>query len=370
MKILQICNFSAGISGVTTRVFEDSKEFIKEGHKVFVFSSDQQENGEKAISNQEIKEEIDITRFPVKFKTGYALWFDFTKEALDLKPDVIICHGLRKPYLQQAIKISKKLGIKCFLVTHAPFVDEELRSTRLNFAIWFYDKFKGRKIMNSFDKVIAICKWEKEELLRLGCDGERIVYIPNSLSEEFFIKEDYKEKWFSTEKKILFMGRMHPVKEIETLIEAFKESNMKDYSLEIVSSLTGEYYELLLKLKNDRIVFTDAISTTKEKISKLDSAEIFVLPSKKESLPFGIIEAMARGKIVIATKTKGALELIKSKRNGFLFDVGDKEGLKVLLNNLLEISDESKNKMKERAMKTSKEFKVSNTTAKWEDLLK
>ena len=93
MKILQICNFSAGISGVWTRVLEDSLEFIKRGHDVYVFSSDKTENGQKADSQEildvGLNRGIDITRFPIKFKMGYALWFDFTKEALDLKPNAL-----------------------------------------------------------------------------------------------------------------------------------------------------------------------------------------------------------------------------------------------------------------------------------------
>ena len=122
MKILQICNFSAGVSGVWTRALEDAREFIKKGHKVYVFSTNKQENEEIAAPNHEIKEGIEITRFPIKRRIGYALWFDFEKEALQLNPDIIICHGLRKPYLGPALKIAKEINAKCFLITHAPFL--------------------------------------------------------------------------------------------------------------------------------------------------------------------------------------------------------------------------------------------------------
>src|SRR3990167_11404045 len=97
MKILQLCNFSSGISGVWTRVLEDSSEFIKRVHEVHVFSSDRTEDGVKVEGLQENSLGIRIKRFPVKFKVGYALWFDFDyfkKEIIALGPDVIICHGL------------------------------------------------------------------------------------------------------------------------------------------------------------------------------------------------------------------------------------------------------------------------------------
>ena len=370
MKILMVCNYSSGISGVWTRVLEEAKEFIKQGHEVYVFSSDQQENGEKELSTQEILDVrlnngIDIERFPIKRKVGYAIWFDFEKEALNLKPDVIIAHGLRKPYLNKVLKIKKKIGCKAFLITHAPFVDKELRSWKTNFIIFLYDTFFGKKIMNSFDKIISICRWEKEILLKLGCKEDKIVYLPNSLSEEFFNKEPISE-----EKKILYLGRMNPVKEIELLIEAFKESNSSSngYKLEIVSSNEGEYYKKLFSISNKNVIFTEPIYDLNKKIEKIDSAEIFVLPSKKESLPFGIIEAMSRGKIVIATNTKGALELIEDKKNGFLFDIGDKGGLIGILNNKL--SEKRKKQIGQEAKKSSQEFRISNVMDKWEELFK
>jgi hypothetical protein len=101
MKILQICNFSSGISGVFTRVLEDSKQFIKRGHEVYVLSSNETENEKIVEKFEETREGVKIKRFTIKKRQGYALWFDFKKEALELKPDVIICHGLRKPYLGQ-----------------------------------------------------------------------------------------------------------------------------------------------------------------------------------------------------------------------------------------------------------------------------
>ena len=364
-KILQICNFSSGISGVLTRALEDSREFINRGYEAYIFSSNEEEDGKITSLNKEIKEGIDITRFPVKRKKGYALWFDFKEEAIKLKPDIIICHGLRKPYLQPAIDISKQLGIKCFCITHAPFIDKDLRDKKLNFSIWLYDKFLGKRIMNSFDRIIAICKWEKEVLLELGCDEERIFYLPNSISDEFFTKEPVEEK-----KKILFLGRMHPIKEIEVLIEAFKTLSETDYELEIISSVDGEYFKNLQKLKNDKITFTAPIYDLNEKIKKIDEAEMFVLPSRKESLPFGVIEAMSRGKIVIVTKTKGGLELIEDSVNGFLFNIGDEIELGHILNKVIHLSSEKKEEMRRAAKDTANNFQASKNMERWEGLFK
>jgi len=290
-------------------------------------------------------------------------WFDFKKEALKLKPNVIICHGLRKPYLKKAVNIAKKIGAKCFLITHAPFIDKELRNKKVNLMIKLYDYFLGKGVLNSFDKVISICKWEKDELINLGCDENRIQYIPNSLSDEFFTKEKGEEK-----KKILYLGRMHPVKELEVLMKAFENSKLEGYTLEIVGSNEGNYFNYLQEFITKGITFTRPIYDLNKKIEKIDSCEIFVLPSRKESLPFGLIEAMSRGKIVVTTKTKGGLELVKNLENGFLFDIGDITELELIFEIINKLSEEQKEKIRLNAKEKAKDFMVSKTMEKWEDL--
>lgn len=365
MKILQICNFTSGISGVLTRALEDSREFIKQGHEVHIFSSNLQEDGNK-VNNEEVLEGIQIKRFPVNNKIGYALWFDFEEEAKKLNPDIIICHGLRKPYLKPAIKVAKKMNAKIFLITHAPFIQDYLRSKSLNWVIKMYDKFYGKKILNSFDKVLSICKWEIPLLKELGCEEDRILYLPNALSEGFFLEEKKQEY-----KKLLYLGRMNRVKHLELLMKGFAELNLPKYVLEIVSSQDGEYFKELSKLKEElksKIIFTPAIYSLEEKIPKIDSGEIFVLPSIKESLPFGIIESMSRGKIVIATNTKGGKEMILDGVNGFLFNVGDKEGLKDTIRKALSLKEEQKLAIISEAKRTAEKFRITNIMEKWNSI--
>lgn len=359
MKILQICNFSSGISGVFTRVLEDSKQFIKKGYEVYIFSSNETENGvkmdpllEEVISPEGIK----VKRFPIKRRQGYALWFNFKKEALELKPDIIICHGLRKPYLGPALKIARKINARIFLVTHAPFVDKELRSKKLNFIIRLYDKFYGKKVINSFDKIISICKWEEPFLLKLGCDKDKLEYIPNSISYEFF-KTENKER-----EGIYYLGRISQLKDLETLDLALANLNMIATA---IGPLEEDYNP---KFKSIKI--KSPIYDLNEKIEEVNKYEIFVLPSKREGFPFVLLEAMAMGKLVISSRTKGAEELVKDCKNGFLFEIGNSKELESILKSIMEMSKEGKDKIKEEAIKTAEQFKSSNIVDKWEELFK
>jgi len=78
--------------------------------------------------------------------------------------------------------------------------------------------------------------------------------------------------------------------------------------------------------------------TPHENLPKVYSkADIFVLPSYTEALGIVIMEAMASGLPVIATKTSGAQDLVEDGKTGFLVPIGNtialKEKIKVLLEN-------------------------------------
>jgi len=62
---------------------------------------------------------------------------------------------------------------------------------------------------------------------------------------------------------------------------------------------------------------------------------IYVLPSKNEGMPMGLIEAMAHSKAVISTPVGGIPELISHRHNGLLVNPGSVEELRGALEELL-----------------------------------
>ena len=59
----------------------------------------------------------------------------------------------------------------------------------------------------------------------------------------------------------------------------------------------------------------------------LRGATVFVRPSTLEGMPLTVLEAMATGLPVIATRVGGTPELITDGENGFLIQVGDSHAL-------------------------------------------
>ncbi|MDD5133655.1 MAG: glycosyltransferase family 4 protein [Candidatus Nanoarchaeia archaeon] len=363
MKILEITEFSAGACGVWTRVLSESKEFIKLGHKVTVFSSNIEKGTDKTVKSEECIDKIEIKRlkstgvfygmpkFTRKLFSGNPTYFNFKKELMELKPDVVITH-LWHHHSIRAINLCRELGIKCFLVPHAPF--NVKRKFPLNLATWFFNNISavspltsGKRALRKFHKVIAITKWEIPYLLNLGVDKNKIVYIPNGIPDEYFTQKAIKPK-----KDVLFLGRIASVKDIETLLKATKE--IPDINFDIVGPAEENYLKKLELTKNVKIL--KPVYDLKEKIKIIDEHKIFVLPSKREAMPQVLLEAMSRGKLVISSETDGGKEIIKNGKTGLLFEIGDYKELA----NLIKKNIKGNKTIQNNAKKEAKNYSWSN----------
>lgn len=329
MKILEIEEFSAGIGGVSSRVIQESRELVKQGFKVTIFSSDITEGTGARAASEELIDGISIRRFPAKnlFFSKNVNYFDFSREFEKLKPDYVIVHTIH-PHSFKALDLCLKNKTPCYLVTHAPF--NVRRNPILALLTKLYYSFSVKPKINRFTKIITITKWEEVYLEKLGVVKDKIVCIPNGIPSEFF-----SQKRLKSEKKVLFLGRIAPVKALETLILAAKLT--PEIKFHIVGMAEPDYLkklkEMFEKENITNVKIFPPVFNLKDKIELIDKHSIFVLPSKREAMPQSLIESMARGKLVISSDTDGGKELIVNKKTGFLFKKGKFEDLAVLIKN-------------------------------------
>lgn len=85
---------------------------------------------------------------------------------------------------------------------------------------------------------------------------------------------------------------------------------------------------------DDRVRFLGAM-TEAETLARIAQADILVLPSLMEGLPVVLIEAMALGKPVIASRVAGIPEIVDEERSGYLFSPSDWDGLAEALARML-----------------------------------
>lgn len=354
--------FSAGICGVWTRVKQEAAEFVKLGHEVTIFSSNRMQGSDALAKCDETVDMIKIRRFwaSKNILTRNVTFFNFDKEIEQLNPDIIITHTIH-PHSFKALKYALKNSIPCYLVTHAPF--NVKRRFPLNLLTSVYYALKVKPLLSKFTKIITITKWEIPYLQKLGIQKEKITYIPNGLPEEFF-----KQKKAKSDNDILFLGRISPIKYLETLIMAAK--NLPKINFSVVGIAESDYMDELNKIisneKVNNLKFYPPVYNLREKIKLIDEHKIFVLPSKREAMPQVLLEAMARGKIVLSSKTDGGKEIIHDGKDGFLFEIGDSAKLSELIKkNIRGNKNVSKN-----ALKTAKNYSWNILIKKYSALFK
>lgn len=132
------------------------------------------------------------------------------------------------------------------------------------------------------------------------------------------------EKEFGFEKGIFavgFVGRLNKIKNLPCFLNAAKIFSNKVKNSRFI--IVGDGPERKkLELMSERIglknvIFTGYRSDVAEIISSFD---VSVLPSLHEGCPNFILESMASGKPVIASRAEGNTELIEDCKNGFLFN--------------------------------------------------
>jgi len=369
MKIAILIQHShPSLEGGWNRVYNIASRLLKYKHEVHILSTNIIKGENRISPSYEFYQGMHIHRFPVKHQLKGVYFWDFKRKLKQIDPDIIHTHGYRQPYSNKALKLAKKWEKPCFLTTHAPFLEKGIRNKLTQLLADIFDTFKGKKILNDYKKVIAISKWEIPILQKLGCKRENIICIPNGVDSNYFKKHKTKK---TKKKTFLFFGRIHPIKDLETLIKAAKILSEKNKNFEIIiqgvpeTAYLGQLKKLTSGLNLEKIIrFKPPIFKLKEKVETMQSADFFILPSKREGIPQVIIEAMASSTLVISSKNQGGLELVNEER-GFLFGIGNKrelaEKMQLCLNNKY---PEKRKKAKEFASN----FKWDNLVKKLEKL--
>lgn len=205
---------------------------------------------------------------------------------------------------------------------------------------------------------------QKELFRYYGMDEGKINIMPMTVDTKWFSdknkilkedKENIKNRLkINNEIIMLFIGRLVKVKNLELLLDAFKEIDNKDNKNALVIVGDGEKDDKLkTKCKSESIsnVYFEGSKQVEEVVEYYAIADVFILPSYKE--PWGLVinEALACGLPVIVSDSVGAVDdLIKHAENGFIFKNNNLEQLikyiKIILsdeNVRKDMSEKSKN---------------------------
>jgi colanic acid/amylovoran biosynthesis glycosyltransferase len=129
---------------------------------------------------------------------------------------------------------------------------------------------------------------------------------------------------------MLAVGRLHPVKDHAFLVRACRV--LKDRGVSFVCLIAGDGPErasievLIRELQLQSEINLLGHLSRQQIDAQYVSADLVVLTSRSEGIPLVLMEAMARGKPVLAPAITGIPELVLDGTNGFLYRPGSLEG--------------------------------------------
>lgn len=201
-------------------------------------------------------------------------------------------------------------------------------------------------------KTLKNFKPKKYSIIPPGVDINKFKPINLSQYSEFF--ESYGIK--SNSKVIFAMGRHIAWKGFNYLIKAFADIKDKDALLVLAGSgpETKSLQTLAKSLKiHDRVIFLGNIPNNKTPLF-YNRALLFVQPSivdnqgNTEGLGVVILEALACGTPVAASKVGGIIDIIKDGENGFSFEQKNVQKLSGIMESMIN-KNEKDNKMSKNA---------------------
>lgn len=185
--------------------------------------------------------------------------------------------------------------------------------------------------LRSFDRIVAVSEQIKEEMISRGVPSHKISIIHNGIDLDRFDRngniEQLKKKFSIPPHDIIIgsIGKLNPEKGHICLLRAAKEILAEHKNMRFIIIGDGALREYLtLKAVEygiaDNIIFT---GFQKDIPSLLAMIDIFVLPSLTEGLPMVLLEAMAAGKRIIATRVGAVPQVLQTDCDAILITPND-----------------------------------------------
>ena len=313
------------IGGPVVVVSALAEALVKKGHSVTVFTT-----------NSNMSEDLSVPLDCPQSVDGVEVWY-FRKYGL-LKRMLPFVRHISKSmgYLyapamwRQLVRIVSTMDL---VHAHVPFIYPTLaaaRAARSQDKPFFYHQHGvlcpdhldvrslkkklyincvERRIIETATSLFALTEYERESYQKLGIDKNCHV-IPNGIHlDEYASAGDSiveRELGIALDSPlVLFMGRLHPMKGIDHLLNAFIGvcGSIPNARLVIAGpdeyGLKSQWKERVCKVDlEQRVIFTGTISG-QVKRSILARADLFCLPSKAEGFSMAILEALASGTAVM-----------------------------------------------------------------------
>jgi glycosyltransferase involved in cell wall biosynthesis len=192
-------------------------------------------------------------------------------------------------------------------------------------------------------KIVSVSRDLADKTIALGARPEQMVVIPNGVDRSIFHPQNRaaarRELGHPSEGRwILFVGRLERAKGLEELLIAFQALAAEDPSCKLVIVGDGA-----MRARCDRAavelpgrVLVAGGRPLAEVARWMAAADLLALPSWYEGAPNVILEALASGRPVVASRTGGIPDMLNAPELGEMFAPRDVSALTAALRRVLQ----------------------------------
>jgi len=258
----------------------------------------------------EYENQVRVIRFPFSsayftkkqlFRAGpIARWLQNNKIGT---PDLIHVHSLQ--CVQLAKHLKRKFQVPVVYTCHSLISRKSLRlKSRIS-------RIRQRKLIRLSDGITVPSAWQKMQLQRFYPDLKKPVQV---IHHGTILPKDPGTRKYN--RRLLFVGRLHPVKGLKELLGAIAllKNKYKVVKLDIVGNGSKKYKSKLAAYVNRLGIHRNVNWLGKlkpEEVRKLyPSYSAVVVPSKSESFGLVALEVMASGTPLVATRRGGLASFV------------------------------------------------------------
>lgn len=306
--------------------------------------------------------------------------FKHHKNPLEIGPGIQhlqgIMRGERVDILHTQNFITHTFGCLPAKLAGVPVVVNTVHSMEL-WKKWFHLTI-DRLTYEVSDKIIAVSEAVKRYLIeKERLDPEKIVVIYNGIAPEPFkrgVDIEEKRMGLRLDRGSLVIGmvaRLVPRKGAQILLEAVPTILAQEPSVHFLFVGDGPLKEQLMH-RAMRLSISDRVSflgTRSDVPELLQIMHLFVFPSlEREGFGLALVEAMAAGKPVVATRLGSIPEVVEEGATGLLVPPGDSDALADAILAILHDRERAKEMGKRGRGRALARFDVATTARKLEGI--
>jgi len=260
-----------------------------------------------------------------------------------LRPDVLHAHS---PVLNAipALKVGRRYGLPVVYEVRAFWEDAAVdHGTHAEWGL----RYRMTRALETYalrraDHVTTICEGLRSDICARGVPADRVTVIPNAVDIEAFPPGGVADEGLKARLGLAgalvvgFIGSFYAYEGLDLLLESYGSILQRLPSARLLIVGGGPQDAALRQQAErlgivDKVVFTGRVPHA-EVARYYDLVDILAYPRHSMRLtelvtPLKPLEAMAQGRIFVASDVGGHRELIKHRETGFLFKAGRAESL-------------------------------------------